>query len=108
MKCYICGKAELVRKKIDYIFLGENLGRFEAEVCNAFHEQFFDEKTSIDVEKIAKSKGLWGIEAKTKVAEVGNSYAIRINKKIIDFMSLKKGEEVRLIPESRNRLVMVV
>lgn len=31
------------------------------------------------------------MESKTKIAEVGNSYAIRVNKKIMNFMNLKKG-----------------
>ena len=107
-KCYICEKGLLARKKVDYMFLGENLGKFEAEVCPVCGEQFFNEKTSLEVERIAKKQGLWGIEAKTKIAEVGNSYAIRINKKILDFMELKKGEEVTLMPESKKRLIVAV
>lgn len=106
-KCYICEKGNLEKKKVDYIFIGENLGKFEAEVCPVCGEQFFNEKTSLEVEKIAKQRGLWGMEAKTKIAEVGNSYAIRVNKKIMNFMNLKKGEEVTLIPESKNKLVIV-
>ncbi len=105
--CYICEKGKLIKKKVDYVFLGENLGKFEAEVCPICGEQFFNENTSLQVEKIAKKRGLWGMEAKTKIAEVGNSYAIRINKKIVDFMKLKKGEEVTLIPESDKKLVIM-
>ena len=40
------------------MFLGENLGKFEAEVCPVCGEQFFNEKTSLEVEKIAKKQCL--------------------------------------------------
>jgi len=44
-KCYTCEKGNLIKKKVDYIFLGKNLGKFEAEVCPVCGEQFFNEKT---------------------------------------------------------------
>jgi len=107
-KCYLCEKGTLHKKKVDYVLLGEDFGKFDAEVCDKCGEEFFDEKVSMATEKIAKEKGLFGIEARTKIAEVGNSYCIRIPKKIFEFMSLKKGEEVLLIPENKKRLVIDV
>ena len=34
-KCEECG-GKLEKKKIDYLYLGENLGKFDAEVCEEF------------------------------------------------------------------------
>lgn len=44
------------------------------------------------------------LEEKTKVAQVGNSLAIRIPKEIAEFLKLKKEEEVKLVPKSPHEL----
>ena len=48
--------------------------------------------------------GLFGLAKKAKVAEIGNSIAIRIPKEIAEFLKLKKGKEVIIFPESKNDL----
>ena len=106
MKCYLCEKGNLKTKKIDYVLHGTFLGKFEAEVCDKCKEIFFSGKTSKKMTKSAKEKGLWGIEAKTKVGVVGNSLDIRITKKIADFLNLKKGTEVTIYPENKKRLII--
>ena len=103
--CEECG-GKVVKKKIDYIYLGENLGKFDAEVCTKCNEQIFDEETFDKIESLAKSKGLWGLAGKSKVSQIGNSVAVTINKKIAGFVNLKKGEEVRVYPESKNRIII--
>jgi len=107
-KCYICEKGNLVKKEVDYLLLGENLGKFAAEVCDTCGEQFFDEEASKKIEVVAKKRGLWGLESKSKIAKVGNSYAIRINKRIAEFLDLKKGEDVSIIPENKHKLLIQV
>ena len=54
----------------------------------------------------SKELGLFGLAKKTKVAKVGNSLAIRIPKEIVDFMKLKKEEEVKIVPKSQKELVI--
>ena len=105
--CEECnGKIEY--KKVDYKLLGISLGEFPAEVCTKCGETVFDEEVSEQIEEIAKEKGLWGLQAKTRVGMVGNSFNVIINSKIAKFLDLKKGEEVTLYPESKRKLVIAV
>ena len=46
------------------------------------------------------------IAAKTKVNILGNSMAITINKKIVDFLGLKKGEEVFVYPKNKHQIII--
>ncbi len=105
-KCYICEKGTLEKKKIPYTFMDEQIGNFEAEVCPICGETFFDEETSRKITAATKAKGLWGIGARTKIGQAGSTLDIRLPKRIIDFLSLKKGEEVIIYPETKKRLVI--
>jgi len=107
IKCEECG-GRIVKKKVDYLFLGENLGKFEAEVCSKCGEKVFDEDVSKKISMIAKKKGLWDLASKAKVNQVGNSIAVTIASKIAKFTNLKKGEEVRVYPENRHRLIVEI
>jgi YgiT-type zinc finger domain-containing protein len=107
-KCYICEKGSMIKKKVDFSMYGINLGKFEAQVCNRCGEEFFDEKTSDLIDEAAKEKGLWGLDARTKVNKVGTSIAVTINKKIANFMNLKQGKGIFVHPESKNKLVIEV
>jgi len=107
-KCYICEKGDLTRKKADYKLYGMSLGKFNAEVCNTCGETFFDEVESKKMTEIAKKKGLWGLQTKTKIGQAGTTLDIRLPKRIIDFLNLKKGKEVEIHPEGKNRLVVSI
>ena len=58
------------------------------------------------IDEAAKAKNLWGLGAKSKVGIAGDSFIIRVNKKLAKFLDLKKGEEVSLRPESKNKLII--
>ena len=103
--CDECG-GRIIRKKIDYSYLGEHIGKFEADVCVKCTETVFSGEVFDKIEEIVKQRGLYGLAAKAKVNKLGNSVAITINKKIADFVNLKKGEEVRVYPEDKNRIVI--
>ena len=45
---------------------------------------------------------------KTKVAQVGNSLAVRIPKEIADFIKLKKEEEVRIFPKNKKEIIIEI
>lgn len=105
-KCYLCGKAELQKKKAPYTLHGEFVGHFDAEVCESCHEVFFDEETSREITKATKAKGLWGLDTRTKIAQAGSTLDIRLPKRIIEFLHLKKGEEITIHPESRRKLII--
>ncbi len=107
-KCYICEKGNLKKERVPYRLYGELIGTFDAEVCDACKEVFFNEETSRKITAATKAKGLWGIGARTKIGQAGSALDIRLPKKIIEFLKLQKGEEVTIYPESRNRLIVEV
>jgi len=104
-ECEECG-GRIVKKKVDYLFLGENLGKFQVEVCSKCGEKVFDEDVAKKISTIAKKKGLYGLAVKSKVNQLGNSIAVTIASRIAKFTNLKKGEEVRVYPESKHRLII--
>ena len=107
MKCMLC-KGKLVRKQVEYQEVGVPFGKYSAEVCEQCGEQFFDEHTADQIQSKSKQLGLFGLARKAKVAEIGNSVAIRIPKEIASFLHLKKGKEVTLIPQDANDLMVQV
>lgn len=104
-KCYLCEKGKLTKKKVDFEMYGKKLGKFEAEVCDNCNEVFFDERISDKIDEVVKERGLWGLEAETSVTQAGNSLAIRIPKKIAEFLHFKKGTPTRVYPEE-NKLIV--
>ncbi|MFH0986981.1 MAG: hypothetical protein V1911_02925 [Candidatus Micrarchaeota archaeon] len=106
--CPMCEKACLKLEKEEFKMYGISLGFFEAEKCPKCGEIFFDEKNSDKMDEKAKQMGLWGLNMETKVTRSGNSLAIRVSKKIADFLELKNGGEVRLHPENKHRLIIEV
>ena len=107
-KCYICETGSLSRKSVGYKLYGVLIGNFGAEVCNKCSEIFFDEETSKKMTEIAKKKGLWGLQSKTKIGQAGTTLDIRLPKKIIEFLNLKKGTEVDIYPEGKNKLIISI
>ena len=107
-KCYVCEKENLIKKRVDYNLYGVNIGKFNAEVCNKCGEIFFDENTSKKMTEIAKKKGLWGLQTKTKIGQSGTTLDVRLPKRIIEFLNLKKGKEVEIYPEGKNKLVISI
>ena len=105
--CEECG-GKIDKKQVDYLLLGQNLGKFEAEVCNKCGEQVFDENVSDKIEKKSKELGLWGLHAKVKVNQLGNSIAVTVTKPISEFLKLKKGKDVLIYPENKNRLIVEI
>ena len=108
MKCYICEKGELIRVKNPYKLYGEYLGDFDAEQCSNCKEVFYSEYTSRKMTGVVKKKGLWGLNAESKIGQSGTTLDVRLPKRVIDFMKLKKGASVKIYPEDKKRLVIEV
>ena len=106
-KCWECN-GHYKSKSVDFSVCGITLGKFKAKVCDACGDKIFSEDVSDDIDNLAKEKGLWGLESKTKVGKVGNSLDIKVSNKIAKFLELKKGQEVNIHPESKKRLIMEV
>jgi len=105
-KCYICEKGKLENKTVDFNVYGISVGKFPAKVCPKCNEAFFDEATSEKIDEAVKEKGLWGLEAKTKIGKVGDALDVRFNKRLVEFLNLKKGEEVTIRPETMNKVII--
>ncbi len=98
MKCPSCNKGTLEKKNIKEEQFGISLGEYLGLQCTSCGETFFDEKVTQQIIEKSKEKGLFGMEMTTKVTKTGNSLAVRIPKKIADFLKLKEGKEVRIHP----------
>ena len=107
-KCPICGKGSLIRKKVNEVMFGVNLGEFSEWVCDHCGESFTDEKTTQTIVNRAKQRGIWGLGKKVKVVRSGNSLVIRIPKEIVDFMGLKKDQELFIHPEGRSKITVEI
>tara|TARA_Y100000310_G_scaffold86643_1_gene83507 strand:+ start:2748 stop:3059 length:312 start_codon:yes stop_codon:yes gene_type:complete len=92
------------KKVVDYKEFGVNLGKFPAIVCTKCDETFFDEDIVEKIQQKSKEAGLFGLAKKVKVAEIGNSLALRIPKELAQFLHLEKGKEVTILPEGKNGL----
>ena len=104
-KCPMCEKGYLKKIINKETIYGVYLGDFPAKKCSFCGEIWTDGKTMEKIEKIAKEKRVWGLGIKTKIIKTGNSLAVRIPKKIADFLKLKKEKEVFIHPQD-NKLVV--
>ncbi len=96
---------KLLLKKVPYELYGVKLGDFPAEVCLKCGEVVFTEETSRMMTQKAKEKGLFGLDAHTKIGQVGDSLDVRIPKRMAEFLNLSKGKEVWVHPE-KNKIII--
>ncbi|MFH1316473.1 MAG: hypothetical protein ABII01_03080 [Candidatus Woesearchaeota archaeon] len=105
--CWECRK-KMKDKQVEYSLYGQKIGKFPAKVCEKCNETIFSEETSKKITQIVKQKGLWGLQVKTKVGQSGSTLDIRLPKKIIEFFNLKKGEEVTIYPEDKDKMIITI
>ena len=103
MKCIICD-GETIKKNVEHKEFGIFVGSFKAEVCKKCGETYYNEKIASKIQKKSKQLGLFGLAKKAKIAEIGNSIAIRIPKEIAEFVNLEKGKEVVIFPSGKHEL----
>jgi hypothetical protein len=107
MSCPICN-GKLKMTKTEFSFYDVSFGKFNAEICQKCGEKFFTEEASDKIDQIAKKKGLWGLEKKSKISYSGNSLIVRIPKEIADFMGLTKGKNIEIHPEGKKKIVVEI
>jgi|SRR3989344_139519 len=105
MKCVLCN-SNVKEKLVEYKELGKSFGKFKANVCEKCDEVYFSSEIVDKIQQISKKLGLFGIVRKVKVAQIGNSLAIRIPKEIALATGLKKGKEVLIEPKSKNNIAI--
>ena len=105
MSCPICD-GRLKPAKSPYSYYDIPLGEFDSEVCQTCGEVFFTEEASDKIDRIAKEKGIWGLEKRSKISYSGNSMIVRIPKHIAEFMELEKGKEIVIRSEGKKRIVV--
>lgn len=103
--CEECG-GKIVEKKVPFSLYGQELGQFPAEVCSKCGEEVFDEEVSEEIDRVAQQRGLWGLEAQTKITKIGSSFAVIIGKKIAEFAGFEQGMPVHVHPESKGKIVI--
>jgi len=106
MKCQICEKGTLKKKKVKYTIHGIDLGLFPAQACSSCKEQWFDEETSKKIQELEKKKGLFGLTKKSKISYSGNSLIVRIPESVAKFMKLKREDEIIVHPEGKNKIAV--
>ncbi|MBI2147958.1 hypothetical protein HYU19_05840 [Candidatus Woesearchaeota archaeon] len=100
MRCPSCDKGTLKKELKKELLSGVFLGEFPADACHSCGESFTDSETTLKIEEAAKKKGIWGLGSVTKITKTGNSLAVRIPKRIVDYLKLKDGKEAYIHPES--------
>jgi len=106
--CDECKKGKMQKKKIEYTLLGVSLGTFDAHVCSFCDETIFEGKTFTEIEKAAKEKGVWAMAAKTRIGTAGNALDVRLPKQLVEFLNLRKGQEVVIEPVDKKRFQVTV
>lgn len=107
-KCDVCNKGILEHKKVDYVLLGTNLGKYNAFVCSNCGETIFEGGVISEIEKKAKMAGLFGIAAKTRIGTSGNALDVKLPKVIVNFFKLRKGQEVCIEPIDQTRFQIAI
>lgn len=77
MKCMMCS-GNLKKKTAEHKEFGVSFGNYKGLVCDKCNEVFYGSNTALKIQAKSKELGLFGLNKKTKVAEVGNSLAIII------------------------------
>ncbi len=108
MECYNCQKAEMQKKKVDFVQFGITLGKFDALVCPHCHETMFAGHVSKQIEVKAKEKGIWGLARKGHIGTSGSSLDVKVPKAIVDILNLKKGQEIIIEPTAKNKIEITV
>lgn len=105
MECPTCdGKMRMLKK--EFSVYDVSLGKFDAEYCEKCDETFYTEESTDEIERIAKEMGLWGLERTSKISYSGNSLIVRIPEDIKKAMKLEKGNDIKIHPEGKKRLVV--
>ena len=107
MRCPICDKGSLKKKKVVVEKYGTVIGVFSADACSSCGEQIFDSKTAERIEDKIKKLGLWGLPVQSRIYKVGGNFVVSIKKKVAQALGINKPTEVLLIPQPKHKRFVV-
>ncbi|MBM3309005.1 MAG: hypothetical protein FJY77_02010 [Candidatus Altiarchaeales archaeon] len=109
-ECFCGAKARRIKTQLELYDGNVVINDVDALYCPKCNQELL---TTKDVKK-AREKlkeilpGFQAFSIRKKITKVGNSLTIPLAKELIEYMGLKKGEEVRIILKNRNRLIVDV
>ncbi|MEW5937081.1 MAG: AbrB/MazE/SpoVT family DNA-binding domain-containing protein [Candidatus Thermoplasmatota archaeon] len=107
-RCPICGKGKLQIGEIEEEMFGVSLGAYSAEICDECGETFLDQDAMQEIERKAKTLGVWGLAKSAKITKSGNSLSVRIPARIAQFLGLKEGKDIILYPDGKRKIILEV
>jgi len=107
MNC-VCGKKmKGIKTEMDFFDGSVMVRDVNGFYCSECKEELFDSKEGDKIfEKVSKLNVIRPFESRKKIAKVGNSFAIPVSKEIADYLQIKKGEDIQIKVQNRNRLII--
>jgi len=99
MECSCGGKATKTRLELD----GFSVSGWKCSKCGEVYLDPRDVNPILKLKKLASEQML-----SSKVGKVGNSLVLRIPKELADLYGIKKGRILKLVPENKNEIKVVV
>jgi YgiT-type zinc finger domain-containing protein len=107
-RCACGAKARRIKTQLE-LYDGEVvINNVDAIYCPECNEELLTTEQVRDARERVKGilPGFESFTVRKKITKVGNSLTIPLAKEIADYMSLKKGEEVRITLKNKHRLIV--
>lgn len=106
VKCKCGGKLKKGFAEVE--FFGIDFGLKQASVCSKCGAEYLPQEVMEEVEKEVKSRGLFGLERRGRVAKSGNSLVIRIPKEIVESLKITRDLPIVIYPSEPRKLIVEV
>jgi hypothetical protein len=106
VKCKCGGKLKKSFTEVE--FFGINFGLRQANVCTDCGSEYLSQEVMEKIEMDVKSRRLFGLERRGRVAKSGNSLVIRIPKEIAESLKIKRDLPIVIYPTEPRKLIIEV
>ncbi|OGI64735.1 hypothetical protein A2642_02810 [Candidatus Nomurabacteria bacterium RIFCSPHIGHO2_01_FULL_39_10] len=89
-------------------FYGIDFGIRKCEVCTSCSSEYFDDKTTSEIEQEVKKRKLFGLERNISITKSGNSLVMRLPPEITKFTNLHYKDNIRIFPTSKHIEVQLI
>jgi len=109
-KCVCGAKARKIKTRLELYDGNIIINNVDALYCPECNEELMttDQITGAEKKLRETLPEFEAFSIRKKITRVGNSLTIPLAKELIDYMNLKKGEEVRITLKNKNRLIVDV